>query len=97
MTLENIMSKELKEEYIREAAYFIWEKAGRPNGDGYEFWMQAIKQLSCDDCCKSEAKKSGAKKAAAATVVVKVPAAKTAKAPAKAAKKASVKKIPVQK
>ena len=28
-------------EKIREAAYYKWEAAGRPCGDGVEFWLAA--------------------------------------------------------
>jgi DNA polymerase III alpha subunit len=30
-----------KTEMIREKAYYLWEQAGRPEGDGKEFWEQA--------------------------------------------------------
>ncbi len=26
---------------IREAAYYAWERAGQPNGDGVEYWLEA--------------------------------------------------------
>ena len=88
MTLENKMNKVLKDENIREAAYFIWEKAGRPEGDGYAFWMQAIEQLSADNCCCGEGKKSCSKKA---TSEKAAPAAKPA------VKKVAIKKLAVKK
>lgn len=33
-------------EKIREAAYFKWETAGCPNGDGVEFWLAAEAELT---------------------------------------------------
>jgi len=35
-----------REEIIRERAYFLWEEAGRPEGDGVNFWIEAEKQFS---------------------------------------------------
>lgn len=37
------MSDELMllEQRIRETAYRFWEKAGRPEGQGHDFWFQA--------------------------------------------------------
>jgi hypothetical protein len=34
------------EEEIRARAYFLWEQAGRPEGDGTQFWLEAEKELS---------------------------------------------------
>jgi DNA polymerase III alpha subunit len=34
-----------KTEMVREQAYYLWEQAGRPDGDGKEFWEQA--ERSC--------------------------------------------------
>jgi Protein of unknown function (DUF2934) len=31
---------------IREKAYLLWEAAGRPDGDGTEFWLKAEEELS---------------------------------------------------
>lgn len=33
-------------ETIREAAYYKWEAAGCPCGDGTEFWLQAEAELA---------------------------------------------------
>jgi hypothetical protein len=30
---------------IRELAYFKWESAGFPEGDGFEFWLEAEREL----------------------------------------------------
>jgi hypothetical protein len=34
------------EEEIREKAYTLWEEAGRPDGDGIEFWVRAEQELA---------------------------------------------------
>lgn len=31
---------------IREKAYLLWEEAGRPDGDGVEFWLKAETELA---------------------------------------------------
>jgi len=33
-------------ETIRLCAYRKWERAGRPSGDGVDFWLQAEQELS---------------------------------------------------
>jgi hypothetical protein len=35
----------VSEEDIRLAAYFKWEAAGRPTGDGRDFWAEAEMEL----------------------------------------------------
>jgi hypothetical protein len=32
---------------IREAAYYKWEQAGRPIGDGVRFWLEAEQECTC--------------------------------------------------
>lgn len=34
---------------IEKEAYYLWEKAGRPNSDGKEFWFQAQLNLKESD------------------------------------------------
>ncbi|AUX78301.1 DUF2934 domain-containing protein [Sinorhizobium fredii] len=34
-----------KEELIRKRPYELWERAGRPEGDGLEYWFQAAKEI----------------------------------------------------
>ncbi len=36
---------DVSEEDIRQLAYRRWEEAGRPDGDGTEFWLQAEREL----------------------------------------------------
>ncbi len=33
------------QEKVAARAYEIWEQAGRPDGDGVQFWMEAEKEL----------------------------------------------------
>ena len=39
------MVQQINENMIREAAYFLWEKAGRPDGSAEFFWMKACEQF----------------------------------------------------
>lgn len=34
-----------KEQVVREAAYFIWEREGRPDGRAQQHWQQAIVEI----------------------------------------------------
>lgn len=36
----------LPEAAVRERAYLLWEEAGRPDGEGVEFWLRAERELS---------------------------------------------------
>ena len=44
------------EQAIREAAYYLWQNAGCPNGQNEYFWSLAVEQLSCN--CNKSCKKS---------------------------------------
>ncbi len=55
------------EENIRVAAYYIWEKAGRPEGQEKECWIKACEQLFAGNS------KSSSKKACATKSVEKAP------------------------
>ncbi|MBQ8558092.1 MAG: DUF2934 domain-containing protein [Alphaproteobacteria bacterium] len=39
------MKNEINEDNIRVAAYYIWEQAGRPEGQEKECWIKACEQL----------------------------------------------------
>lgn len=34
------------EEQVRARAYALWEQAGRPEGDGLQFWLEAEQELA---------------------------------------------------
>jgi hypothetical protein len=34
-----------EEELIRTRAYELWERGGRPDGDGLKYWFQAAKEI----------------------------------------------------
>jgi hypothetical protein len=36
----------ISEDLVRERAYILWEAAGRPEGDGVEFWLMAERELA---------------------------------------------------
>ena len=79
------MAQQINENMIREAAYFLWEKAGRPDGSAEYFWMKACEQFFKPK--KVEIKKPVAKKAAVKEVDTKKAVVKkaVAKAPVKKA------------
>ena len=54
------------ENYIREAAYYLWQNAGCPWGQDEKFWSMAVEQLSSCKCTKSGCKSSATKTASAA-------------------------------
>ena len=62
------------EEAIRDRAYVIWEREGRPHGRDRDHWLQAAWELAGEEA-----------KAAALTKKAK-PAAKAARKPARAGK-----------
>jgi hypothetical protein len=37
------------EERIKERAYQIWERAGRPEGKSVEHWLQAQAEIAADE------------------------------------------------
>lgn len=51
------MTKNISEENIRVAAYYIWEQAGRPEGADKECWIKACEQLFAPKSKKAVAKK----------------------------------------
>jgi hypothetical protein len=38
-----------KEQAVREMAYFIWEREGRPDGRAQDHWMRAVIEGSCEE------------------------------------------------
>ena len=77
------------EQAIREAAYYIWQNAGCPNGQDEYFWSMAVEQLS--KCCnKSSCAKKTSSKSASKVVAKSAPKA-TATKKASSAKSSSKK------
>jgi hypothetical protein len=37
--------RRLEEAWVRQRAYKKWEEAGRPSGDGVNFWLEAEREL----------------------------------------------------
>jgi hypothetical protein len=54
---------DIVEESVRIAAYYIWEKEGRPDGEDLRHWYLAIAELSSDGTSQP---KRAAKKASIA-------------------------------
>ena len=54
---------EIAEESVRIAAYYIWEKEGRPNGEDLRHWYLAMAELSSNSTSQP---KRAAKKASIA-------------------------------
>lgn len=46
------------EQAIREAAYFIWQNAGCPQGQDEYFWSMAVEQFNNSSSSKSSSSKS---------------------------------------
>lgn len=63
------MATKLNENAIREAAYYIWQNAGCPNGQEAQHWAMAVEQLSSCTCKKtsSSSKKSSSSCASKST------------------------------
>lgn len=88
------MVQQINENMIREAAYFLWEKAGRPDGSAEFFWMKACEQFfkPTKVAIKKPAKKVEKKAAPAKKVTPAKPVvAKVAKTAPKAVAKPAVK------
>ena len=52
------MTKQMNNEHIRVAAYYLWQKAGCPNGMENDFWFQAQHQLYGSNLNNHKAQKS---------------------------------------
>lgn len=46
------MANKLNENSIREAAYYLWQNAGCPNGNDEYFWSKAVEQLNKSSSAK---------------------------------------------
>ncbi len=62
------MVSKLNENAIREAAYYLWQNAGCPQGNDEYFWAQAVEQFSSKSkktsACKSSSSCAASKKTA---------------------------------
>jgi hypothetical protein len=71
------------EQAIREAAYYIWQNAGCPNGQDEYFWSMAVEQLSkcCNksSCAKKSSSKSSVKSASKSCATKKASSSKKSK------------------
>ena len=80
-----------KQQRIKQRAYEIWEKSGRPHGAHEVHWLQATSEIEVEDS-------PGKPKRAKAAATAKAPAAAKAKtaAPKAAAPKAAAKPAAVK-
>lgn len=46
MLARGVPSQPPSDDEIRERAYHLWEEAGRPDGDGVDFWVRAEEELA---------------------------------------------------
>lgn len=63
------------EQSIREAAYYIWQSAGCPQGNDEYFWSKAVEQVS--SCSKSSCKSSSSSSAKTSSCSKSASAAKS--------------------
>jgi len=42
------------EQAVREAAYFIWEREGRHEGQAHDHWRRAVIQRSREECHRDD-------------------------------------------
>jgi len=42
-----------KDQEIRNRAYYLWEKAGRPSGREHDFWAEAAREIEGDPADRS--------------------------------------------
>ncbi|WP_082640491.1 MULTISPECIES: DUF2934 domain-containing protein [Aureimonas] len=40
-----------RDQEIRNLAYFLWEKAGRPSGQEHDFWAEAARRVETEQPC----------------------------------------------
>jgi Protein of unknown function (DUF2934) len=78
----------ISDDAIRERAYYIWEREGRPHGRDYEHWVRAQVELIAEISTNNSGRKVAA--ARARTANAKATAAKpNAKGAAKAGRPAT--------
>ena len=83
------MTKQMNNEHIRVAAYYLWQKAGCPSGMENDFWFQAEHQLYGSNFNSHKSQKSLSKSSSTKLASKKVtlkPAVKSALKPSIVAK-----------
>jgi|UPI000784E9F9 hypothetical protein len=55
MARANSMSNTDRDQEIRNRAYLLWEKAGRPTGQEHDFWAEAAREIEGADKSEDEA------------------------------------------
>lgn len=65
------MANKLNENSIREAAYYLWQNAGCPQGNDEYFWSMAVEQLSPKSSAKKASCKASSCKASASSTAKK--------------------------
>jgi hypothetical protein len=91
------MTKQINEENIRVAAYYIWQNAGCPQGAEQDCWMKACEQLfstSTKSVKKTTSKKVAVKSSASS---LKSSSSSVVKSEAKPVVKTTVKKTSTKK
>jgi Protein of unknown function (DUF2934) len=58
---ENIMAEPEKEDRVRDRAYALWEKDGRPDGRSDEYWQQARSEVEAEEAEPGNESPEGAK------------------------------------
>ncbi len=71
------MATKCNENYIREAAYYLWQNAGCPMGQDEKFWSMAVEQYASRNCSKGGCKKSTTTKKSSAKTMTKTSSKKT--------------------
>ncbi len=75
------MANSISDEEIKVAAYYLWEKEGRPEGVEFDLWVRAKNELAKKKDCKNG--ECSVKPASSEKEVKKVEAPKAQPSPAK--------------
>lgn len=88
------MTKQINEENIRVAAYFIWQNSGCPQGAEQDCWMKACEQLFSTNTksLKKTSKKSSVKSIKSSASSLKSSVSSVVKSEPKTVAKTTVKK-----
>ena len=69
---------ELTDAQIAEAAFYIWEQEGKPEGKSQDHWYRAVEALKSQTTAKPRKRRSAPKKAANGTKAPAKPRARKA-------------------